>query len=192
MLAAVVLLAALTLFFTAPVWLPGVGYLLVQDEAPRAADALLVLAGDWKGERILKACEVAASGFVPTILVSGPMLLYGQNEADLAIAYAVKGGCNPAILEACRLNASSTEEEARVFQPELRRRKIQRLLVVTSNFHTARAGRIFRKRLGGEVEVHMIAAPDKYFNPTSWWRDRQGQKTAFYEFSKTLSNLIGL
>ena len=80
----------------------------------------------------------------------------------------------------------------REFRPLLLKRGIRRILIVTSNYHTARAGRIFRRRLGKDVEVRMLAASDLYFDADRWWHSREGQKTVFYEWSKTLTGAIGL
>jgi uncharacterized SAM-binding protein YcdF (DUF218 family) len=76
----------------------------------------------------------------------------------------------------------------------LRRRNVHRVLLVTSDYHSRRAGRIFRaaeRTLGGGIEIRMVATPDKEFQPDSWWRSRQGQKIAFMEWTKTLSSAIG-
>jgi hypothetical protein len=38
----------------------------------------------------------------------------------------------------------------------------------------------------------MITAPDREFHPATWWRNRQGQKIMFMEFSKAVAGAIGL
>jgi uncharacterized SAM-binding protein YcdF (DUF218 family) len=169
-----------------------VGHALVKTDPLEPAEALLVLGGDWKGERIMKACELARSGVAPRVLVSGPMNLYGRNEADLAIDFAVQRGCPQSLLEPVRIRASSTEEESREFRRELMARKLRRVLIVTSNYHSARARRIFRRRMANDVEIRMYAAPDVMFNPGTWWQSREGQKTVVYEWSKAISGAVGL
>ena len=61
-------------------------------EQPQRADVILVIAGDWSGERILTGAELARQGYAPKVWVSGPMELYGVNEAALAINYALAHG----------------------------------------------------------------------------------------------------
>ncbi len=177
---------------SAPVWLGWMGRVLVYSDPLQPADAILVLAGDWKGERIIQACELARSGVAPVVLVSGPMKMYLRNEADLAVEFAVSKGCPANLLQPVYIRAFSTDEEARSFRAELERRGIRRLLVVTSNYHTARSRRIFRRRLGPAIEVRTWAAADTLFDPNDWWRTRGGQKTAFYEWSKTIATAVGL
>jgi uncharacterized SAM-binding protein YcdF (DUF218 family) len=190
--ALLLVLATGLLVLTAPWWLSAAGRALIQSDPPEPAQAILVLAGDQKGERIMKACELGAAGLAPLILVSGPGEIYGRNEADLAIEFAVKHNCPSSLLEPVVIRAFSTEDEAREFQRELRARNITRLLILTSNYHSARSGRIFRRRLGNAVNVRMFAAPDSLFDPDRWWHSREGQKTMFYEWSKTISGAIGL
>lgn len=179
------------LWLTAPIWLTALGNALVRNDAPVKADALVVLAGDSTGSRISKGAELIKAGYVPVVLVSGPYNMYGRNEADLSIDLAVSRGYDRSLFEPCYLTALSTEEEARQWAGELRRRGVRTLLLVTSNFHTARARRTFHNVMP-EIDIHVIAAPDKYFQTDAWWKSREGQKTFFFEASKTLAYQVGL
>ena len=71
-------------------------------------------------------------------------------------------------------------------------RGIHRLLIVTSNFHTHRSGVLFRKSLSPEIEIRMIAVPDPHFTPDGWWKDREGQKTFFFEWTKNIASFLNL
>jgi uncharacterized SAM-binding protein YcdF (DUF218 family) len=116
----------------------------------------------------------------------------GINEADLAIQFAVSNGYPREWFEPLKIDALSTDEEARAVLPELEKRGIGSFLLVTSNFHTARAGKIYRRLVPSQVELRTIAAPDPYFSPYGWWRTREGCKTWFYEMTKTLTEWIGM
>ena len=140
----------------------------------------------------MRACELLRNGNVPVVLVSGPMEWYGTNEADLAIRFATARGCPAGSFQPLYLKALSTSEEARKLRPELERRGIRTLLLVTSNFHTGRAFRTFRREMPEQIELLPVAAPDPYFAPDSWWHNREGQKTAFFELTKTVADWIGL
>jgi hypothetical protein len=37
-----------------------------------------------------------------------------------------------------------------------------------------------------------VAVPGEFFRPDSWWRNREGQKTAFFEWSKTFASALGI
>jgi uncharacterized SAM-binding protein YcdF (DUF218 family) len=187
--------ALLLLLFLARWLLPAVGYALIHNDGPSKADIAVVLAGDPRGLRIIKAAELVRDGYVPGVLVSGPGGAYDLHESDLAIPFAVRRGFPAEWFTALPHEALSTREEAAVILPELRRRKIKRFLLVTSDFHSARARRIFlavERATGGGPEMRVVAAPDQYFRPNSWWRTRESQKTTFIEWSKTVATVFGL
>ena len=176
-------------------WLRAIGGALIHDDGPAKADIAVVLAGDYWGNRIVKGAELVRLGYVPVALVSGPSGFYGQYECEAAIRYAVRQGSRPEWFLPFPDNARSTEEEAWAILPELHRRNTRRILLVTSDYHTRRALRIFRsteRKLGGQMEIRVVATPDEEFHPDSWWRSRQGQKIALMEWTKTLSEAVGL
>jgi uncharacterized SAM-binding protein YcdF (DUF218 family) len=172
--------------------LHSIGEFLVDEQAPVKSDVALVLAGDSRGRRILRAGELVRQGMAPVALISGPMEVYGVNEATLAIQFAQSRGFPPEYFHALPIRALSTLDEARAIGPELRRRSVRSVLLVTSNFHTRRAAEIFRRVVGNDIRFITIAAGDEYFGPDSWWHNREGQKTVFYELSKTLAGWVGL
>jgi uncharacterized SAM-binding protein YcdF (DUF218 family) len=190
-LAAGLALGALLLFLTRSVWLTGLGSFLVNAQEPTQADIALVLAGDSRGNRILKAAELVRHGYVPHVLVSGPDGMYGSHECELEIAFAVRAGYPESYFLHFENTARSTEEEAAQSAVELRRRGVRRLLLVTSDFHTRRAGKLFRAAMP-DLEVVVVAAPDVNFSPGGWWTNREGRKTALYEWMKTVASWVHL
>ena len=183
----------IAVFLSWPLWLRHVGTALENSESPRRADAALVLAGDGYGDRMRTGAELARHGFVPKVYVSGPEGFYGLHEDDLAIQWAVKAGYPTSYFVPLPLprNATSTRDEAAIVIPRLRGDGVRTLLVVTSDFHTGRAGRIFRKA-APDIRITVVAAPDSLFELRQWWRSREGRKAAFFEWSKTLAEWVGL
>ncbi len=178
-------------YFLSPQILLALGAALVTDQPPQKSDAILVLAGDAVGQRILKGAELAKQGFAPLVYVSGPGGFYGRSEDQLAIAFAAENGHPADRFVGLPNHAESTSDEARLLLPILRSRGVKRLLLVTSSYHTARAARTFR-RADPQMEIITVAANDRMFPLPSWWRTRQGQKTVFFEVSKTLADYVGL
>lgn len=183
-------LVLLAVVFHAQV-LGALGAYLVQADPPQKADAALVLAGDGWGYRILTAAQLDRDGFVPKVLVSGPDGAYGNHECDLAIPFAVKHGYPESYFVHMEHSARSTVSEAQAVLPVIRQMGLKRIIVVTSNFHTRRAGRIFR-RLAPGLTILVVAAPDESFTANGWWHNRDGQKTFVVEWEKTLANWVGL
>ncbi|MBZ5626003.1 MAG: YdcF family protein [Acidobacteriia bacterium] len=170
------------------------GHALIRDEGPTKAEIAVVLAGDDTGHRIEKGAELVRAGYVPAVLVSGPPY-YDVHECDLAIAFAVRKGYPAGWFIALPNPTLSTRQEAWFILQELRRRAIHSFLLVTSDYHTARAARIYRaveRAMGGGPDMRVVAAPDEYFREASWWRNREGQKTVFFEWSKTLATALGM
>jgi uncharacterized SAM-binding protein YcdF (DUF218 family) len=185
------LIVAFALILLHPLWLAAMGRYLVRAEAPVKAGLIVVPAGDYFGNRVLKACDLMKAGYAPAALVSGPCCYYGRHESDLAIAFAERRGCPADRLISFPNNATNTVDEAAAIVAELRRRNIGSFLVVTSNYHTRRTGRAYA-RFADPSGFRLVAAPDRYFRPEDWWRDRESQKVVFFEWSKTVATWIGL
>lgn len=171
---------------TAGWWLPSLGRFLVQADPPAKAPVAVVLAGDNHGLRILRGAKLQRDGFVEKVLVSGVPGIYDLYESDLAVRFAVARGYPEAAFEAMHLEYKSTQEEAHVIVGELKRRGIRSVLVVTSDYHTKRAGRIWRYTAPW-LEIRMIEAEDRYFRRDHWWVDRESGKRAFDEWTKLIA-----
>jgi len=172
-------------------WLAGLGRLLVRDEGPARADIAVVLAGDYYGNRVLRAAELVKQGYVPHVLVSGPHLIYGFYECDLAIPFAVQRGYPENWFIRAPNETHSTREEASAILADLRRRGVHRVLLVTSDYHTARAARVYRAA-APDLHVRVVAVPDEYFRADGWWRNREGRKVFLVEWMKTVANVLGM
>jgi uncharacterized SAM-binding protein YcdF (DUF218 family) len=185
-----VLLAGL-LAATRTLWLGALGGFLVESEAPMPAEMVVVLAGDENGYRILKGAELAMQGYAPKVLVSGPPCCYGAYESERAIDFAVRHGYPRDWFIPLPHTASSTVAEAQVVLPELRRRQVRRFLLVTSEYHSGRAARVYR-RLAPEESFRVVAAADPDFNAGAWWHTRDGRKQVFIEWAKTVADWLGI
>ncbi len=167
------------------------GEALVEDDGAAKADAIVVLGGDGFGTRILRAGELAKSGYAPRVLVSGPANLLG-NDADATIVYAGRKGYPASLFEAVPLPAdvSSTRAEVRYVGRMLREQGVTSIDLVTSNYHTRRAAWLWRKENPG-IRVNAVPAPDPYFSPEAWFKNREGQKTFLLEWAKTVASRLG-
>ncbi len=185
--------ALLAAIFTSPLWLSALGHYLVRAESPVHADIIVVLAGDFSGYRILTAGDLVRRGFAPKALISGPSGAYGMYESDLAIPFAVKHGYPAAYFVAFPNDGRSTREEAIDLLAELKRLHVHRVEIVTSDFHTRRAGNTYRSlAAGSEFDIHVVAAPNEDFTPGGWWKSREGRKTFLLEWLKTIASWFGV
>ena len=111
-------------------------------------------------------------------------------RADYAIPYAVSHGFDPKLFLPLRYPVFSTREEAAVVIPELRRQGVKRYILVTNEFHSRRAGNLFRK-MAPDLELRVVPSPDT-LHWNNWWRDREGRKTFLLEWTKTLTATVGV
>ena len=174
-----------------PIWFRALGGYLVHADEPFRADIAVVPGGDSFGHRILKGADMVRQGFTGRVLVSGPDGQYGYNEAELAIPFAVRHGNPSSWFIAAPHKSRSTREEAQAIVPELRRLSVRRCLLVTSNYHTRRAGRLFRSA-APEIEFRVIAARDEFFDPDNWWHTREARKVFVLEWLKTIASWFGI
>jgi uncharacterized SAM-binding protein YcdF (DUF218 family) len=167
------------------------GEFLTYSQPPCKGDMVVVLAGDIWGNRIVKGGELVREHWAPTVLMSGAGTIYGLNEGDLAIQFAIRAGYPADYFINLPSPARSTEEEAHYIVPELRRRGVHRFILVTSDFHTRRASEIYRK-VAPDLPFCAVASADPDFSATGWWHNREGRKTAFFEWCKTIAHVFGI
>jgi uncharacterized SAM-binding protein YcdF (DUF218 family) len=163
------------------------GAFLDNSEPPQKADVIVVIGGDARGNRILKAAELVREGYAAKVLVSGQDAMYGRHETDLAIDFAVEHGYPRDEFIPFRYPALSTVDEATADIQQLRELGVHKYILVTSPYHTARAARIFRRE-GSGLEVHTVSAPEPFWQNGEWWKSREGRKLWFLEFAKTLAD----
>jgi uncharacterized SAM-binding protein YcdF (DUF218 family) len=183
-------LAAAVWLWPAPFLVP-LAEFLIDADTPRRADCTFVLGGDPRGQRILKAGELYQKGLTGKVFVSGPVGQYDATEDELAIAFARRRGMQNVPFVGWKNDGLSTEYEAQFAYPKLKAEGCRSVIVVTSDFHTRRAGILMRRYWPG-LDVIMAAAPTADFDAQRWWTNRVYKKTMFLEWSKTFAQWLGL
>lgn len=158
------------------------GSLLVVDEAPLPADAIVVLGDDnYPADRAAHAAALYRDRWAPRVLASGRYLRPYASIADLMHRDLVERGVPSEAVVRFANHGSNTREEAIAVNQFARQQRWRRLIVVTSNFHTRRASYIFHRVLDPSIQVRIVAARDSGFDPDTWWYSRHGVKTLFLE-----------
>lgn len=171
--------------------LSGVGEFLNNGEAPKKADAIVVLAGGWRGERIEAASDLKAKGYAPLVVVSGTVTLYGQKECPMALAYLQAMGRTTDGYVCAESGANSSKEESETVIEALRQRGVKRALVVSCDTHMRRAGRLWRNA-APDIELTFVPAPSRNFDLKRWYGTREGWKSVVMEWAKLLTSYIGI
>jgi len=158
----------------------GAGRFLVID-APEKSDVILVLAGE-TDRRLERGLQLLDQGYGRTLVIDVPAdaRIYGFTAVDLARKYVDSLAQRQAV-RICSIHGLSTKEESREAGQCLESKKAERVLLVTSDFHTRRARRIFRHEIKNKVFSVAAAYDTTQFGP-SWWKDRQWAKTCVDEW----------
>ncbi len=184
------LLAALV--SAVPMGLNALGAALIVDDPLHPADAILVVGGESReGDRVMHAVKLYKRGLAPLLVLSGTPLGFRTYEADVMQRHAQFLGVPADRILAVKHDSDSTREEAGVVVPILKARGLKEVILVTANYHTARAKRIFAQAAGA-AGPHFLASPvyDGYFDPDGWWTRRKDAKTFVYEAIKTAWSAI--
>jgi len=176
------------------------GAILIADEPPPGqVDAAIVLQGSMVGEkaRIDGAIDLLRRGVAGQVLLSLPKESYwGQSIPPIARSYLERtyGTDLAARVNFCEIGAevNSTLQEAHAVIPCIEEHHWHSIVVVTSNYHTRRAGMIWRGVAAHDAQLHVgiEGVPDPEFQQP-WWRHRQSAKIWVMESSKLVWAALG-
>jgi len=189
--AAVVLLLGLLRF--------GGDILIADDPAPPRVNAAIVLQGSIAAEkiRIAGAMNLLQRGVADKAVLGVPRESYwGQSIPPVARSYLERNyGVDLASrFEFCEMpgGVDSTLQEAEALSSCIRGYHWQSIVIVTSNYHTRRAGMLWRRITKADPNLHVwvegVADPE--FQPP-WWRHRQSAKVWLLESSKLVWAIFG-
>lgn len=163
-------------------------WLVVSDKLEKA-QAIVVLGGDSpRGDRVERAARLYREGWAPRVVLIGPELRSYLSETELMQREALALGIPRDKLVRVLHPATSTLQEALLLRPVLAEQRIRQVIVVTSNFHTRRARRIFRTvyRPHG-TQVWVSPADDLRYDPHRWWQDREQRALFVLEVVRSLN-----
>jgi hypothetical protein len=163
----------------------GTGRFLVVDE-PEKSDAILVLAGETYNRPML-ALDLLERGYAPRIVMDVPAAerIYQWTAPDLAQRW-VQGLPQANSISICPIHGLSTRDESHEAENCMGRAGgVQKVLIVTSDFHTRRARSVFQHEIPG-LEFNMAAAHNPAEFGVLWWRQREWAKTNLYEWMRLM------
>jgi uncharacterized SAM-binding protein YcdF (DUF218 family) len=175
------------------------GFLIVQD-APRPADAIVVLSGSIP-DRILEAVDLYQAHLAPRIVLTREAPLPGlealrargitmpeHHEQNRSIAEQL--GVPAAALSVMETPTSSTIVEAAALVAYLRDRQLHSILLVTSKAHARRSAMIFRHLAGDALQIAVCPSPYDPFTAETWWQSRAFVRRVVIEYGKLLNYLV--
>ena len=161
--------------------------LVVRDPLPERADAIVVIGGDHKPERVALAVDLYRNGVAPVVLISaGVEVLEGgrtMREAEVMIRQAMELGlpADAILIEDWSQTTVGNATETLAFAHRLGWRSI---VLVTSSYHSRRAGGLFHALLD-DVAVSVQPAPQAGC-PPCWATSFEDLAIVFYEHRNLL------
>ncbi|MDD4802799.1 MAG: YdcF family protein [Syntrophomonas sp.] len=179
--------------------LPSLGRFLVAQDQPQKSDIIVVLMGSGP-DRMLGAIDLYQAGYADRIMmvrnnVAGYNLVVDRgvkipHDTELAKMVAVQLGVPQNKVLIIPGDALSTYDEARRVREYLQEKtEIDSVILVTSQYHSGRAKKIFVKAMiSMDREIKVISCPSQYddFNGSHWWQSREDLKMGILEYIKTL------
>lgn len=154
-------------------------FLIVQDELSQV-DAMFVLSGN-SFDRGREAADLYRVGWAPRVVCLGgetnPSLeLYGICDLSFESTRRVLQGNGVPITAIDSLaEGTSTFEEFEAITRYCKQRNLDKIMVVSSLFHTRRIDEFFRLRLKFEgIDLVLRGADENAFEEEAWWREESG------------------
>jgi uncharacterized SAM-binding protein YcdF (DUF218 family) len=179
------------------------GRFLQHEDRLEHADAIFVLAGT-RLERPLEAVDLYKAGWAPRIVLSpgrpDPAERLARErgivfplESELQRDALIHLGVPASAIVADDGSVDNTASEANLLRAMVIANHWHRVIVVTSKYHTRRAGFAFRRGLAGTGATPIIRA-SKYdlFDPAQWWRNRADVRFGGREWVALILYWLGL
>ena len=193
-----ILIICLTLIFGWALVAPFLAESLIVEKPLEKADAILVLGGSSVYiERTRKAAEIYKSGVAPVIFLTddgergGWSRIEKRNPAyvELAQRNLISEGVPAAAIVILQPKGSGTIYEAQTTAEKAQAENLQRVLIVTSAYHTRRALWTFEiifAESNVKTELGIAAPPtgEQTPPPMFWWLSPNGWKTVAGEYVK--------
>jgi uncharacterized SAM-binding protein YcdF (DUF218 family) len=151
-------------------------------ENPQKSDAIVVLAGDTI-VRPARGLELLRQGMAPRLFFDAETgRIFNSYLADIAQKY-IQDQPDASKLSVCDITGHSTLAETIDVERCLQPLHPQRVLLVTSDYHTRRALAIFSHRLP-QYQWSIAAARNPAQLGNAWWTDREWAKVTLDEWMK--------
>jgi uncharacterized SAM-binding protein YcdF (DUF218 family) len=170
--------------------------LLICEDELEPADALIVLSGN-SYDRGNQAAQLYQQGWAKTIICPGGNPAYELEivglhitEAEAAKMNLLRHGVPDSVIVPVRAG-TSTQEEAELVARYLANKGYQKVILLTSLYHTRRAKNTFRKHfLPHNIQLIVRGTPSSRFDIWNWWKSEEGLIAIQNEYLKNIYYLF--
>jgi uncharacterized SAM-binding protein YcdF (DUF218 family) len=195
LLNAILLIIPIT-YFGYPYLLRGLTHILIVNEQPAQADAIAVLAGD--PGRAVEAADLFKRNIARNVIITTelPPSVYDRARRDgISLVWSYENyirllqGYGVPAVNIFRIESyiGDTMDEVDRIGTFARGKQWNRLVIVTSNFHTRRTRMVARYLLEPELKVIVVASHYDSFTPDSWWKSQAQTRTFAIELEKLIT-----
>jgi uncharacterized SAM-binding protein YcdF (DUF218 family) len=173
-------------------------WLIATGPLPQQAQVAIVLSGSVKGFMARRAggMQLLQSGVVSQLAIDVPSTNEWMQPMVPVAQHYFSTQYGPELASRvviCPLDADSTIGEAQRFRKYIQQNHWHTMIVVTSNYHTRRAGIIWRKVYAGAQPPYQIVVTgvdDPEYDPAHYWRRRIFAKVWLLESAKLFWTLV--
>lgn len=149
--------------------------------------------GGGAGTRPFVAAEIVRAGMARNVLLprfsESDEALDGiaVSESEMIRRVLLKSGVPEEVIIELHDFVDSTQSEAESLASYLHEYPNLGVAVVTNDYHTRRARRLFSRACGNDLQnLCLVGAPTDGFDASNWWRSEAGLVTYLNEFLKLL------
>ena len=169
--------------------LNAMGQALVREDNIKPSDAIVVLAGDSKGERLMTGIDLFKQGYGKMIIFWGGQIYWKFTYAELMLQQLKEAGIpmDKVAWSDEKLSEHSTRGEVLVNFRLMKENNVRSFILVTSPYHTRRAAYVYEptaKESG--MKMYVYPSADTSIRLTEWWKDRNSAKMIYYEWNKMI------
>ncbi len=173
-----------------------VGDQLLHEDPMADADVIVVLSGGTPAREI-EAADLYRAGYAPrVVLTAGPPRasvtalrdrgVRVPNLLEERLRYMAELGVPREAISVMPEPVLSTMQESELVSVWVREHGHERVILVTSGYHTARARWVFQRALDDHVSLRVRPDSLEPFDPQLWWRDRNMLRNGLFEWQKLI------
>ncbi|WP_428909509.1 YdcF family protein [Niallia sp. Krafla_26] len=180
----------------------GGDWLVEEDDIEEIEDAVIVLLMGSVGDRALGAVDLYKEGKAESILMVRSHLpgyeelqergITISGDVDNSRIVLVESGVAAKDITIISGDAQSTQDEAVAIEQYLKNKQdVDKILLVTSRFHSKRSELIFEKALA-DLDVDIYSAPTPYdpYQARGWYKDREDIQRVITEYIKLANYFV--
>ena len=181
---ALLVVAALVYFFLGPL-LSAAGRFLVVDDGPIHSEAVVVLStGIEYYPRLMEAASLFREGYAEKVVINGNRKSAALRELerkgfvsccqwyeDSLRILSLLGVPRDKIITVSAEDAYDTVSESKLVGQDLIKTGITRIMIITSKYHTRRAGHIWENSFPNQFSIRTVGARTDPFSSSGWWKE---------------------